>query len=194
MRKTALAAALLGALAATPAAAGSNWSGFYVGAAGSYNAATVEDTLGSEGPGITGLVGYDGRINRFVLGAWAEYGWKTFDWASVIDVDVKGWAVGGRAGFLVTDTAMLFVSAGYTQADADLTFASVDLSGVVVGGGAEIDLSHGFFLRPEYRYTRYEVDDLSDIDATVHEARLGLVYKFSVGNDVLPAFESKPLK
>lgn len=188
-----LAAVLLGSEAK---AAG--WSGCYAGAAGSYNAATFEDTLGSEGPGISGLIGCDGRINKFVLGAYAEYGWKQFEWASKVDVDVKSWVLGGRAGVLVSDTALLFVSLGYTQGEADVSTplgsGSADLSGYVLGGGAELDLSHGFFIRPEYRLTTYnEIEDES-IDATVHEGRIALVYKFNFGGDVLPAFESKPLK
>jgi outer membrane immunogenic protein len=186
-----------------PAQAG-NWTGFYFGGLASYNAVTLEDTLGTEGPGITGLVGYDVQIDRFLIGAWGEYGHKTFDWKGGsltglfpdVDVDVQAWAAGGRVGFIVTDKALLFASLGYTEGEADLSLVggggdlSVDLSGYVAGGGAEIDLSHGFFARADYQYARYDVED-EDLEANVHSARLGLVYKFNWGRDefVIPAID-----
>jgi opacity protein-like surface antigen len=169
-----------------------DWNGVYVGVGGSYGAATVEDTYGADAVGVAGIAGFDARIGRWVPGVFVEYGWKQAEWAGLggVDVDIKSWVAGGRLGFLVSDTAMLFASLGYTQGSADLTFGwkeeSVDLSGYVVGGGAEINLDHGFFLRPEYRLTTYnEVDDEA-IDASVHEGRLAVIYKFNWA-DPLPA-------
>jgi outer membrane immunogenic protein len=194
----AIVLAFVGYLVWTGKAHAGEWSGAYIGAAASYNAATVEDTLGADGVGAAGVVGYDARIGRFIPGVFAEWGYKTFDWAPALkggaDVDVTSWVAGGRLGFLVSDSAMLFVSAGYTQGDADITIGnkdkSFDLSGYVLGGGAELALDHGFYLRPEYRLTKYtEIDD-DEIDASVHEGRLVLVYKFG-GPD---PFVKAPLK
>jgi outer membrane immunogenic protein len=195
----AIVLAFVGYLVWTGKALAGDWNGVYVGVGASYNAATVEDTFGADGVGAAGVVGYDARIGRFVPGVFAEWGYKTFDWApgfgGGVDVDVTSWVAGGRLGFLVSDTAMLFASLGYTQGDADVSIGgfetSVDLSGYVVGGGAELNLDHGFFLRPEYRLTKYtEIDDEA-MNASVHEGRLVLVYKFG-GTD--PLINRAPLK
>jgi outer membrane immunogenic protein len=179
------AAAVVGALVFTSTQAKADpWSGFYIGGAGSYGATTLEDTLGADTVGAAAIVGYDQRIHRWVPGVFAEYGWKTLNWApgfgGGVDVDITSWTAGGRLGLLITDTSMLFVTAGYTVGDASFNDddESIELSGYVVGAGAELDLSHGFAIRPEYRLTQYnEVEDES-IDASVHEARLAIVYKF----------------
>jgi opacity protein-like surface antigen len=176
------------------------WNGFYVGAGGSYNAGVLEDSLGAEGPGIHGIIGYDARIGRFVPGVFAEYGHKSFDWASFFgntDVDVTSWVAGGRLGFLVSDSALLFVSAGYTQGDADITDPwgdeeSVDLSGYVLGAGADLQLDHGFFLRPEYRLTKYNEIDDDTADASVHSGMLTFGYKFNWAAD--PLSRAAPMK
>jgi hypothetical protein len=195
MRKTALAAALLGALAATPAAAGSNWTGCYGGVLGSYNA-LVEDGGGdgAEGPGIAGTLGCDLQRGNFVLGALVEYGFTRFDFYGS-DIDAEGWAVGGRAGVIVLDNALLYGVVKWTDLDfSEDGYDDYGASGPVVGGGAEIPLGSGLFGRVEYNYAMLDDDDGLGAEVNAHSGRLGLVYKFSVGNDVLPAFESKPLK
>jgi opacity protein-like surface antigen len=172
-----------------------DWNGGYIGIGGSYGAITAEDTLGADAVGVSGIAGFDARIGRFVPGVFVEYGWKQAEWASAVDVDVKSWVAGGRLGLLITENAMLFASLGYTQGTADLSIGSfeqsLDLSGYVVGGGAEINLDNGFFLRPEYRLTQYnEVEDEA-IDASVHEGRLAVIYKFNWAD---PLSRNAPLK
>jgi opacity protein-like surface antigen len=190
----AIVLAFVGYLVWTGKAHADPWNGFYVGVGGSYNAAVLEDALGAEGPGIHGIVGYDARIGRFVPGIWAEYGTKTFDWDGSFfgntDVDVTSWVAGGRLGFLVSDSALLFVSAGYTQGDADITPPkgkdfSVDVTGYVLGAGADLQLDHGFFLRPEYRLTKYNEIDDDTADASVHSGMLTVGYKFNWAADPL---------
>jgi opacity protein-like surface antigen len=186
----AIVLAFVGYLVWSGKAFAGDWNGVYVGVGGSYGAATVEDTLGADAVGVAGMVGFDTRIGRWVPGVFVEYGWKQAEWANAVDVDIKSWVAGGRLGFLVSDSAMLFASLGYTQGTADLSTGwgsgSVDLEGYVVGGGAELNLDHGFFLRPEYRLTQYTDIEDSGIDASVHEGRLAVIYKFNWA-DQLPA-------
>lgn len=160
-----------------------DWNGGYIGVGGSYGAITAEDTLGADAVGVSGIAGFDARIGRFVPGVFVEYGWKQAEWNSKVDVDVQSWVAGGRLGVLITESAMLFASLGYTQGTADLSYkskeVSLDLSGYVVGGGAEINLDNGFFLRPEYRLTQYNEIEDEAIDASVHEGRLAVIYKFN---------------
>jgi opacity protein-like surface antigen len=176
-----------------------DWNGGYIGIGGSYGAITAEDTLGADAVGVSGIAGFDARIGRFVPGVFVEYGWKQGEWApgfGGVDLDVKSWVAGGRLGVLITEGAMLFASLGYTQGTADLSAGgdevSLDLSGYVVGGGAEINLDNGFFLRPEYRLTQYnEVEDEA-IDASVHEGRLAVIYKLNWADPL--SRSSAPLK
>jgi opacity protein-like surface antigen len=187
----------IGALAATPlisSAEAGPYTGCHVGAVGSYNAATVEDTFGAEGYGIAGVAGCDLQVDRFVVGAWGEYGTRTFDWSG-IDVDAKGWAAGGRAGIVVTNT-LLYGLVGYTDLEAEADYlGSIDLTGIVLGGGAEVDLGRNFFARLEYQHLDLETD--WDDEATVHSARLGIVYRFGGSDPIIPTFDApaaKPLK
>jgi opacity protein-like surface antigen len=173
---------------ADDAAAG--WRGCGVGAVGSYNAAVYDDYFGAEGPGIAATVSCDVQIDRFVLGAAAEYGWKRFEWMTA-DVDVKGWAATGRAGVLVTNGALLYALAGWTQVTGELGNNSVDLDGAVAGGGIELDLTHGFFGRLEYQRLMLETDTKNPDTANIDSVRLGLTYKF---NPESPFQADKPLK
>lgn len=180
---------LLGSIyIADQAAAG--WRGCGLGGVGSWNAGVVEDVWGANGPGIAATVSCDMQIDKFVVGAAAEYGWKRFDWAGN-DVDAKGWAATGRAGVLVTNAVLVYGLGGYTQVTAELGPWSVDLAGLVAGGGVEIDLTRGFFGRLEYQRLMLEPDD-GDIEANVDSIRVGLTYKFGLPDD--PFAVSKPLK
>ena len=168
------------------------WTGCYGGALGSYNAAVMEDVLGAEGPGIAATLGCDVQSGPLVFGAAAEYGWRTFDFAT-IDVDARGWEVIGRAGYLATPQTLLYGLVGWTDLEADIgPFGSVDVSGVAFGGGTEIDMGKGLFARLEYQRLVLEPDDI-DVEANVNSFRAGLVYKFNVPEVTAP-FEGKPLK
>ncbi len=171
--------------------ANAGWKGCGVSASASYNAGVLEDYYGAEGPGIAAGVSCDVQIDRFVIGAAADYGWKRFEWANT-DVDVKGWSATGRAGILVTNGALLYALAGWTQVTGEIGNNSVDLDGAVAGGGIELDLTHGFFGALEYRRLMLETDDKWSETANIDSVGVRLTYKFDLntGNP----FEGAPLK
>src|SRR5687767_1546117 len=94
----AIVLAFVGYLVYSGKAFAGDWNGVYVGIGGSYGAATVEDTLGADAVGVSGIAGYDARIGRWVPGVFVEYGWKQAEWANAVDVDIKSWVAGGRLG------------------------------------------------------------------------------------------------
>ncbi|WP_421695025.1 outer membrane protein [Aestuariivirga sp.] len=91
----------------------------------------------------------------------------------------NSWSIGGRLGYLVTDSTLVFASGGYTQEEANLKArfqgssgagdedggieaaynvkASSDewLDGYYIGGGLETLLTDHFSLKLEYRYADY---------------------------------------
>lgn len=189
-----LAAIALSAILDPVKAGERSWTGGYVGATGAYSAAVLGDALGSDGPGAAVVAGYDLQSGKLVVGPWAEYGWHWRDWAG-IDVDVKGWAVGARAGVLVTPRSLVYVTGGYTDVDWSLAGAgSTNGTGWLGGGGVELDLGAGFYGRGEYRYTRLELDAFPSVDDNIQEGRMSLVYKFNMPGLSVPSFEAKPIK
>lgn len=133
----------------------------------------------------TGMTGFIGELtagadwhvpsSRWVFGVYADY---TFGDRSgdVFGLTVNGahaavestldnqWALGGRIGLLVTPGALAYVKAGYTQADASLALTTPNgssdawkeaVGGYQIGGGAELALASGFFLRGEYMYSDF---------------------------------------
>lgn len=217
----------------------SSWTGCYGGAGAGYGA-TVTDTsvrkvddegtsdpigsvngFGTDGYALALLAGCDVQVApKFVLGVWGDYTWhqdQDFD-ITIYGDNVahasleKSWAIGGRAGYLVTPDAMAYVLAGYTQADLssitidqDFGVATPTLDGIVVGAGAELSLGKGFFLQTQYTYTM--LDDASiflwehcnkdlflDLDPNIHTGRVGLVYKFNFDGSGPSMLAASPLK
>lgn len=223
-----------------------NWTGCYIGAAGGYSTATTDasvsfgpasagvDSLGYAGGSYSGLAGCDLHVApKIVLGAWFDYTKADADF----DVTLTGapgsllhtgldtsWAVGGRAGYLVTERSMIYVLAGYTRADTEnisapafgpaAVLAVPTLEGYVIGGGAEFALGSGFFLQTQYSYANYDSVSLPlgpgvgapalALDTDVQQVRVGLTYKLGlddappavkkVVNDVAVPIGSTPLK
>ncbi len=180
------------------------------------------DGLGGMGGFGTVQVGYDRQLDRrFVVGAFFDY-----DFAS-IDSKLRGsvglgdetyslnlpfnltdsWTAGGRAGYLVNPSTLVYGLAGYTEAHFDLPQGAhnSDFSGWTAGAGIETGLGGPWYLKGEYRFTQldkrtlysgsllapldeersvnYKVTDQPDIQT----GRLVLAYK-------LNAFNFEPLK
>jgi outer membrane immunogenic protein len=210
------------------AAGGSQWTGCYVGAGGAYSMADTKtsaeaggvsfvtvDGLGMQGVGLYGQVGCDVELMpRWVVGAWGDYTWDNNADFKVSAFGAPGdllkaslkdsWGVGGRAGYLVTDKALVYVLAGYTQADlSNVTglmvmpsLSTPALKGYVLGAGVDLALRDGWFAEAQASYAKYDkanIDlgggDLIGLETDVLSARVGLQYKFN-WTDV-PA---KPLK
>ena len=128
---------------------------------------------------------------RWVVGVFADY-----DFGSQISADFSipgysgsidhnySWAVGGRLGFLVTSSTLLYGTAGYTQANFDIgPFGSKTFAGYFAGAGVETLLSQSWSLKLEYRYSDFGSETFSDgpvtfdLDPSMHTARVVLSYK-----------------
>jgi outer membrane immunogenic protein len=165
-----------------------NWTGFYVGVNGGYSRVDVDPIYGEQNlsrkhdGGLTGgaQVGANWRIDRFVLGVEADMQTSDAHGTAVLDlgpsfqtIDVKlDWfaTIRARLGYLVSDRALVYATAGPAMARADTTiytnFVSPDLhlagqsthvesenrSGWAVGAGGEFALDGNWSLKAEYLF------------------------------------------
>lgn len=99
------------------------------------------------------------------------------------------WSAGGRIGYMVTDTALIYALLAYTRADTEgllNTFAGItSFDGTSFGGGVELKLGGGFVGTLEYRYTDFDEETFRvtpalsvDVDPDMHAVRAGLAYRF----------------
>ena len=152
--------------------------------------------IGGEGAFFSLGAGADYQVNsKFVVGAFFDYDWTNIESdvlnlqigppvgiSAQADIEVEDvWSVGGRLGYVVTPSTMLFFSAGYSRADISdltlrasglggfggLTLASVgSLDGYFIGGGAEIKLTKSISIKGEYRYTDFDAETITLLPGT----------------------------
>lgn len=167
------------------AAPGPNWNGFYVGVGGGVfttdlafthrrldeDVATHFDVNNGNAFG-TVTVGYD-RVLRpgWVGGVFGDYDFNSG--ATGTGAAVNGfssastWSVGGRLGFLVTPSSLLYGTAGYTQANLDLFLSgqhigSQTFNGYFLGAGYETFLRPSWTLKFEYRFSQFDNEFILD--------------------------------
>jgi outer membrane immunogenic protein len=198
-------------------AASRPWTGFYialgVGAGAVVQTQTLRDEFGPlftqsvGGQGLLGTVaaGYDFRVMpRVVAGAFFDYDISNIsnDNPALFPISVPydhkhTWSVGGRLGYLATPTTLWYVLGGYSRAGFDFdTLGRVDFGGYFVGGGVETQLTGGWSLRGEYRFTRFSTETLLEggcfcsetleAETSMHSGRILLVYKFGAGSESQP--------
>ena len=191
------------------------WSGFYFGAGGGGGAlnhnlgasldlapdSAAADLMGIGGMGGFGTVqvGYDRQLGRnFVAGVFFDYDFASIDSSASLSLnsttiaEIKGsltdmWTVGGRAGYLVNPSTLVYGLAGYSEAHFDMPFGlNGDFTGWTAGAGIETRLAGPLFLKGEYRFTgldektlftagTFAVTDQPDVQT----GRLVLTYKLS---------------
>jgi len=210
-----------------------SWTGCYIGAGGGgaytnndHNeiflgvARSANETSGARGWFGTVGAGCDYQFDRFVVGVFGDYDFMDvkgdigFDGVAI----VRGvgsqkqdwqWAVGGRAGYLITPQLLTYFSGGYTQSHWKSTNLTVfgaaaptwNLPGVTRGGwfiGAGDEYALGFlpglFWKTEYRYSEFDRANVavSFVPAAPtgvsmnekfreHSVRSELVYRFNWG-------------
>ena len=192
------------------------WTGVYAGASLGYAATTNKadatvaglgnlltvDGFGSNGGSAGVIVGGDIQVDRFVIGAFAD--WTKHDQAWSASSDLlpgtlaslkiqESWTLGGRAGITI-GSGLVYGLLGYTQMKASdidvpaaaVSFAVPEFKGLTVGGGVELAIAGGLFAGLEYRHTEFDrqsinlipgVADLG-LQPTVDEVRARLTYKF----------------
>jgi opacity protein-like surface antigen len=159
---------------------------------------------------VSVALGYDQRIgSNFLLGGFVNFDLSDFKRGSDgayngLTID-RAWYFGGRAGYYVTPSTMLFVSGGYTIAHFDNegwwdietfgpTLAGVrsrNFGGYFVGAGFERHLNGNFFFHGEFRYSDFETEISNEgsfagttfVDyenPELYTGRVGITYKFGV--------------
>lgn len=174
------------------------------------------DSLGYSGGSYGGVAGCDLQAAaKVVVGIRGSYEKTNADF----DVTVTGapgsivhtgldtsWAVVGRAGYLAAPNAMLYGLVGYTEASPkDISFPAFgpgvkpigvpNLTGYVLGVGAEFALGNGLFLGTEYTFANYGKADIAlgtglnppvlGLDTDVQEAKVLLTYKFGTDTPIV---------
>lgn len=207
MRTIMIAAALLATTAAVPAMAQD---------AGTFTGPRVEgligyDALQSGGDGgdetIDGVsygiaAGYDYSLGSIVLGIEGEFADSSAKHTSTDIVDGfssristgRDLYVGGRVGFPVTPSTLLYAKGGYTNTKINTSFDDGDerlkfgsnVDGFRLGAGVEQAFGPNLYGKVEYRYSNYSNLKLSedlggsetDIDLDRHQVMAGLGFRF----------------
>ena len=120
-----------------------------------------------------GDFGYDIAVNRFVIGAEGEVTGSTADVSNApASAAALGYGrvkagrdlyAGGRIGYVVAPSTMIYAKGGYTNARLDLTANNgtvttgqhYNLDGYRVGGGVEQKIGRTTYAKLEYRYSNY---------------------------------------
>ncbi|HEX8215171.1 MAG TPA: outer membrane beta-barrel protein [Allosphingosinicella sp.] len=226
MRKYIFAALLAGTVAAPAfAQAGGPFTGLRAEAIAGYDslesgddADDGVDTAGDEGDeSINGIafgagVGYDFDLGGAVAGIEGEFTESTGkqDFDETLDAPFSGRIetgrdiyVGGRVGFKVAPTTLVYAKAGYTNTAVEGAFEGQDagdsfefdsnVDGYRLGAGVEQVLGSNSYAKIEYRYSNYsnldfsddfDLDDLepedfdTDIDLDRHQIMAGIGFRF----------------
>lgn len=151
----------------------------------------IDAEVSRDAPTFGGFAGYNHKIGEsVVIGAEAGIAVSTDDRIRAaaggreLLVDPRySFDLGARAGYLVTDKALLYVRGGYanTRVRTSLeTLAGIvrsheNLDGWQIGGGVEYALSQKISARAEYRYS-----DLGQQGARYqrHQTLIGVSYNF----------------
>lgn len=140
------------------------------------------DGIGGDGYSLAAIGGCDLRTGGFVLGAIGDYAWHNAETTLTIKKFTTAiklnetYFVGGRVGYDLSSSVTPYMMAGHTWATGNL-----DAHGWTFGGGIDVALDKNWFMRAEYRQTLVDMDSVGPIglDARLHEARLGLAYRFN---------------
>ena len=229
-RTCAAALALAGAaLAAAPASAQDEFSGFRIEAVAGWDNIGVDyddDVFNGgkrddDGFTIGAGAGYDIQMGQFVFGPEAEFTESTLDReyqeqgtrpalpvATPISAtyNIEGGGdiyLGGRAGVTVSPNFLLYGKIGYSWhklaiegsgTDNGVPFTideQIDLGGLRLGAGGEMNFGENFYGKLEYRYSNYNEGDFdvngananldplfSGIDVVRHQVMLGAGFRF----------------
>jgi len=163
MKNVTIAVAIAASVFASPALAQNNgdFSGVKATAIAGYDNIDVDiaGVENVEGFLYGGTLGYDIQSGNMVYGAEVEATESTGKISSIAGRIEAGRDLyaGARLGYVVSDSAMLYAKAGYTNARVSSPgLGSENGDGVRVGAGVEYKLSENMFARGEYRYSNYE--------------------------------------
>lgn len=162
-----------------------------------------DDSDAAEGVSYGAGIGYDFQLGGAVFGIEGEYADSSGDLTGN-DIDLTGDSfrlnadrdlyVGGRVGFTVTPSTLLYVKGGYTNFKVKSRYEDglggvfedgATLDGYRLGAGVEQKFSllgPSGFAKLEYRYSNYSNLDLDDVDAGIdvdrHQVMAGVGLRF----------------
>lgn len=141
--------------------------------------AVLPASISTQSYSVTGGIGCDLKVERFVVGALARISAPVDTSGSLIEAS-KSWMVGARLGYLLNTGLLVYGLAGYES--TDFSVAGIDLAkdGLVVGGGLEIALSKSLSLTTEYTYSGLGKTSAigPQLGVEQHAVRVGLSYRF----------------
>ncbi len=171
--RNAMIALVIGAatsLAAAPAMAETDgaFTGPYVAVVGGWDRMQANDAH-KDGFLYGGQAGYDLGAGKVRFGPELEVTGSTQKGCSPIDDALscakagRDFFVGGRVGYVASQKALVYLTAGYTNARytgsvseaGTIVSDDKDHSGGRVGAGIEYALTKNMFVKTEYRYSRY---------------------------------------
>ena len=161
-------------------AAASGWTGCGPGIHGGWvQGSTVFSgpiDIGTQGStfGVTADCLFRIGTGPVVVGMFVDYD-RVFGDAHKLGLD-SNLTVGGRLGYLVTPSALVYGLAGWSRLAGD--FGNSD--GYVLGGGVELKLrtDQPWFADFRYEHGRYKDLGGSGFDADSNSVRAGLIYRF----------------
>ena len=167
------------------APAGTDWTGPYVGAQVGWGMVDAEDDASGaelEGDGAIGglTAGYRYDFGRFVLGGEAQYDWANIDLDELNGQDVDDLGSLDSVGRLKAvagydaGRTLIYGSAGWARASAEIDGEDFDDNGWVVGAGVDYLWTDRITVGGEIQY--HEFDDFDDtgvdVDATTVQAKM----------------------
>jgi outer membrane immunogenic protein len=182
------------------------WTGFYLGAALSGNAARTgidgdfgADRILGRGWDASILAGYNWQAGRIVYGLETDIGTGKLKGQRsngletyTADFDALG-SIRARAGYLVTSSFMVYATGGFAYAHSKIGIDGLAgdtskqwFTGWQGGLGTELKLDPRWSLRLEYLYTDFGAKTITGpvsgltntFDPTMHTLRAGLTFKF----------------
>lgn len=154
---------------APPLSPAVNWTGFYIGAMGGYAAEATSDPLAIKGGLAGGTVGYNWQSGMYVAGIEADGGWADISQTAtvgLVSATARVQSVGtvrGRVG-VAFDQVLFYGTGGFAFADNKMSASALGLTfsdtkvhtGWAVGAGVEWMFTHGWSLKAEYLYRRFD--------------------------------------
>lgn len=210
-------AASIAAIATPAAAQDSTAGGAWVGVIGGYdisqagssvdNDVNEDDDQSIEGFGYGVQAGYDFDLGGAIVGVEAEYADSEAK-VEFADGDPEGFGlgrveagrdlyIGARVGTMLSDSAMVYAKAGYTNAKYNILASDgttelnqdFDTDGYRLGAGVQYNIGSNAFAKVEYRYSNYSNAELDfegetpdtenfDIDLDRHQIMAGVGFRF----------------
>ena len=171
------------------------WDGVYIGAMGGaewlksdLNNGVTRNSHTETGGLLGGFAGYNAQLsNNVVLGVEGDfsYNWNKSTRADTdFGTDWQG-SIRARAGYAITDNALLYGAAGWTIARGYVDPPGADkghkaLNGYTLGLGVDYKFTNNVFARAEYRFNDFGSETIKGVDFNPqqHQLLLGVGYKF----------------